>query len=466
MESTRVINYRPYFAFLMILFAFLLWHLPVHARQLQEEHWAAVVHINGAIGPGVADYVVRGIDSAQKQGATAVVLTMDTPGGLASAMRRMIKAILGSKIPVIGFVSPSGARAASAGTYLLYASHIAAMSPGTNLGAATPVSIGMPKGGSDSHKKEKKNNQNETKKQKNDQQPSASTLKALNDATAYIKSLAELRGRNAAWAVKAVTHADSISAKEALKKNVINVIAVSIPELLKKIDGMQVLVNNQQVALKTAHLGLKPIHPSWRDKVLAVITDPSVAYILMMIGIYGLFFEFMNPGFIVPGVVGGISLLLALYAFQMLPINYAGFVLMFLGVVFMVAEVFVPSFGVLGFGGIIGFLIGSFLLMDTHIPGFSLPWQLIVGVTATTALFLIGAIQLIIRSRQRPVVSGSEGMIGKIGVIEKVGEQTWVMIQGERWHVKSNETLHHQQQVTIVAVDGLYLQVRASDTST
>lgn len=457
MIRTRTINYRPFISFMLICMGFLLAHLPVHADQSINGSWAAVLRINGAIGPGVADYVVRGIETAQKQGASAVVLTMDTPGGLATAMRRMIKSILSADIPVIGYVTPSGARAASAGTYLLYASHIAAMAPGTNLGAATPVSIGAPSGiGGQDKDKDKNNKKN---KKKNQPKVSATNLKAINDAKAYIKSLAELRGRNVKWAVKAVTEADSISANEALKKNVINVIAVSIPALLNKINDQSVIIDGKSVVLKTTNLALKPIHPTWRDKILAVITNPSVAYILMMLGVYGLFFEFMNPGFIVPGVVGGISLLVALYAFQMLPINYAGVILIVLGLVFMIAEVFVPSFGALGLGGIIGFLIGSFLLMDTDVPGFSLPWQLIIGVTISTALFIIGAIQLIVRSRNKPVVSGQEGMIGKVGTIEKVGKQTWVIVSGERWHVKSDENLKNDQQVKVIATEGMVLKV-------
>lgn len=406
-----------------------------------------ILAIKGAIGPSVEDYVSRGISKSEKMHAKAIVLTIDTPGGLSTSMRGIIKSILASSIPVISYVAPSGARAASAGTYILYASHIAAMAPGTNLGAATPINMLEPKDTeTDKDKKTKKT-------------PSASELKALNDAKAYIRSLAQLRNRNEQWAVKAVSEGESLSAAEALKLNVINLIAPSVSSLLQSLNGKTVQVNDKTISLQLTNAEQVSIQPDWRSKILHVITDPSIAYILLMIGVYGLFFEFMNPGYVLPGVVGAIALLLALYAFQLLPINYTGFILIVLGIVFMVAEAFMPSFGALGLGGIISFILGSFLLLETQTPGFTLPWQLIIGVAVTTALFMIGLIQLLWRSRRKKVVSGVEGMIGEVGVIQKDETSCWVVVRGERWHVRSEAPLHDKETVKVVRVDGLILVV-------
>lgn len=411
--------------------------------QTQNTHpVVTVLTIQGAIGPAVQDYVEHGILESEKLQAKAIVLTMDTPGGLDTSMRGIIKSILNSSIPVISFVYPSGSRAASAGTYILYASHIAAMAPGTNLGAATPISIISPEKGDEKNKK-----------------GNAGEIKAINDAKAYIRSLAQLRGRNESWAMQAVTSAQTLSANEALKLNVIDLVSPSIADLLKEVNGKTVLIHNIPTKIESLHAELLSIHPTWRNKILNVITDPSVAYILLMIGVYGLFFEFMNPGYVAPGVIGAIALFLALYAFQLLPINYAGFLLIIIGIIFMVAEVFFPSFGSLGLGGIVSFVIGSFLLFDTQAPGFTLPWSIIAGVAITTSIFMLGLVQLLVRSRFKPVVSGTQTLIGKTGLIEKDGNYFWVIVQGERWKVKSNDALHDKQSVKIVRVDGLTLVV-------
>lgn len=401
-----------------------------------------VLTIQGAIGPAVQDYIEHGILESEKLQAKAIVLTMDTPGGLDTSMRGIIKSILNSSIPVISFVYPSGSRAASAGTYILYASHIAAMAPGTNLGAATPISIISPEKGDEKNKKE-----------------NAGEIKAINDAKAYIRSLAQLRNRNAEWAESAVTKAQTLSANEALKLNVIDLVAPSIVDLLKAVNDKTVLINHIPTKIKSSNAELLQIHPTWRNKILNVITNPSVAYILLMIGVYGLFFEFMNPGYVAPGVIGAIALFLALYAFQLLPINYAGFLLIIIGIIFMVAEVFFPSFGSLGLGGIVSFVIGSFLLFDTEAPGFTLPWSIIAGVAITTSIFMLGLVQLLVRSRLKPVVSGTQTLIGKTGLIEKDGNHFWVIVQGERWKVISNDALHDKQSIKVVRVDGLTLVV-------
>jgi membrane-bound serine protease (ClpP class) len=341
-----------------------------------------LVPLEGAIGPASAHFAKRGIERAAKEGAELVVLQIDTPGGLDTSMREVIKAILASPVPVAVFVAPSGARAASAGTFILYAAHIAAMAPGTNLGAASPVSIGGAGPQKDGKKEE-----------------DTMTRKVTNDAVAYIRGLAQLRHRNADWAEKAVREGASLPAQEALKLKVIDHIAADVPALLAK--------------LGKPNAEVKALEMDWRTRVLAVITNPTVAYLLILVGIYALIFEFMSPGMILPGVVGAIALLLALYALHLLPVNYAGLALMLLGIAFMIAEVFLPSFGAIGVGGIVAFALGSLLLIeDTELPGFEIPYALIAGVTAASAGFLILIVGMLVKSRRRAVVSGREDMLG------------------------------------------------------
>ena len=433
----------------VLLISLGLWILmQASVAQPVSKKTAAVLDIKGAIGPAVQDFIHRGLIQAQKSNAAVVILKIDTPGGLSKSMRGIIKDILASPVPIMSYVAPSGARAASAGTYILYASQIAAMAPGTNLGAATPVSIASP-GASKDKQKDKKA-----------KQKTASQLKAINDAKAYIRGLAQLHGRNVKWAERAVSHAESLSAKEALKLNVINVIAKNIPDLLKQVHGRQVLLRGQQVRLQTQDLPVKMIHPDWRTRFLAVITDPSVAYILLMVGFYGLFFEFANPGFVVPGVAGAVCLIISLYAFQLLPVNYAGLALIVLGMAFMVAEAFLPSFGALGVGGVIALAIGSVMLMKAEAVAFGIPWELIVGVVLVTALFLVLILQLAFRSRCQPVVSGAENMVGKVGVLKISDGELWVHVMGELWQVENHEGLKDGQSVKIIAVKGLLLQVK------
>lgn len=404
---------------------------------------AIQLDVTGAIGPATQDFIQRGLDLAQHRGAEILIIRLDTPGGLDASMRGIDKAILASPIPVVTYVAPEGARAASAGTYILYASQIAAMAPGTNLGAASPVSIG----GTSPTEESKKSS-------------STMEIKIKNDASAYIRSLAQLRGRNAEWAEKAVREAVSLSANEALKIKVIDVIANNVPDLLQKINGHTVQVLGMQKTLQTTGLNVETLTPDWRYQFFSIITDPSVAYILLLIGIYGLFFEFYNPGFVLPGVAGVICLLLALYAFQLLPINYAGFALLLLGIIFMVVEVFVSSFGVLGIGGVIAFVIGSIFLLDIHQPGFGIAWQLILIMAILSAAFFFVVINLALRSIHAKVVTGREALIGKLGeVIENNNEGCQVRVQGEIWKAQSNHPVYAGEKIRITHVSGLILKV-------
>lgn len=408
---------------------------------------AAVLEVKGAIGPATQDFIEQGLKKASSEQARVIVFQLDTPGGLSKSMRGIIKAILASPIPVISYVAPSGARAASAGTYILYASHIAAMAPGTNLGAATPVNLGSPN----------------SKDNKQSKQQSASQLKAINDSKAYIRSLAQLRGRNVQWAENAVSQAASLSAQEALKKNVINLIAKDIPTLLNKIDGQVVQLVNKKEVLQTKNLVIKNVKPNWRTRFLSVITDPSIAYILLMAGFYGLFFEFMNPGYVLPGVTGAICLLVALYALQLLPINYVGLGLIILGLIFIVAEAFLPSFGALGIGGVIAFVIGSVMLIRADIPGFGIPWELIAGIAVISLLFFLGVLQLALRARRRKIVSGAEAMIGQQGRIVFRDGEVWVFVMSELWKVKNPEHLSDGQVIIVEAIEGLSLRVKPKE---
>ncbi|MEK7262302.1 MAG: nodulation protein NfeD, partial [Pseudomonadota bacterium] len=386
------------------------------------------------------------------------------PGGLDTAMRGIIQDILAAPMPVVVYVAPSGARAASAGAYILLASHVAAMAPATNVGAATPVRIGgVPDPGGDKQPAPKKDEkQKDTKDKKEKAKPEKPGLdeKALNDAIAYIRSLAQLRGRNVAWAEKAVREAASIPAEEAVKTNVADLMAADLPQLLKKLDGRKVKLQSGEVKLDTKNLTLKTHEPDWRNRLLAVIADPNIAYILMLLGIYGLFFELWNPGYVLPGVIGGICLLLALYAFQVLPISYAGLGLILLGIAFMVGEAFMPSFGALGIGGLVAFVIGSIILFDTDIEGFAVAWQLIAAVAAMSAVFFFGVVYLALKSRQRKVVSGAEELIGSLGeALENFDGTGRVRVHSEEWQARSASPLKQGQKIRVVSRDGLVLTV-------
>jgi len=421
---------------------------------------AVKLEIKGAIGPATSDYIVKGIQYADEVDAELIIIEMDTPGGLDSAMRDIIKGILNSSVPVVTYVSPSGSRAASAGTYILYASHIAAMAPATNLGAATPVQIGG--GQSPAPPIPAPVDDDAEEADKSEPQPAHTPMekKAINDAVAYIRGLAELRNRNGDWAEQAVREAASLNAKEALEKNVIDVVATSVSDLLDAIDGRVVKVGDSDQELVTADMTIELFEPDWRTKLLATITNPNIAYMLMLAGIYGLLFEGYNPGAIVPGVVGAICLLLALFAFQILPVNYAGLALILLGVMLIVAEAFVPSFGTLGLGGIAAFVFGSIILLDSDIPGMAIARALIGGVALTASTLLLAMGYLLMRIRRKPAVSGIESMLGTVAeALEDFDKTGTVFINGERWNARSAVTVKKGEKLQITAVDHLVLEV-------
>lgn len=425
-----------------------------------ENRTAVALDIQGAIGPATADYIHRGLEQAQERAATLIILRMDTPGGLDTAMRDIIQDILVSDIPVASYVTPGGARAASAGTYILYASHVAAMTPGTNLGAATPVSIGGIPEPDDLARKGKDNGESgDGSKGK-----SAMEKKRINDAVAYLRSLAQLRDRNVEWAELAVREAASLPAGEALEAGVIDIVAVDQEDLLEQLNGRSVMVLDHPQVLDTTGLHIETIAPDWRNRLLAVITDPNVAYILMLIGIYGLFFEFANPGYVLPGVAGAIALVLALYAFQVLPVNYAGLALVGLGIIFMLAEAFVPSFGALGIGGVIAFVIGSIILFDTEGTGYAVSLPLIFSLALISAGFFLFIVGAAIKSRQRPVVSGLEEMrVAEGVVIDDFQGSGRIRVHGEVWEAQSSVPLKSGDHVQVTAVDGLVLKVQPKE---
>lgn len=437
----------------------------------------SLLTVDDAIGPATADYIIRGIARAEKDGRQLVILKLDTPGGLDVSMRSIVKAILGSPVPVATFVAPGGARAASAGTFILYASHIAAMAPGTNLGAATPVQLGgnETRDPDRSDKSDKSDNRAASKpgtgtsdstmdkKAAGGREPTSPMMrKQVNDAVAYIRGLAQMRGRNAEWAEQAVRDGVSLPAEEAVRLRVVDYVAEDVPALLARLDGKQMTAGGQARTLHTAGASVIDTQPDWRIKILSAITNPSVALLLLTLGVYGIIFELMSPGSGVPGVVGTLLLLIGLYALQLLPVNYAGLALILLGLAFMVAEIFLPSFGVIGLGGIGAFVLGALLLIDTDIPGYGIPITVIAGIAVVSALTLAGVATLAVKTRRLSAPRNPDRIVGSLAEVidaNVAANEAWVQVHGEIWRVVSTVPLHRSQIVRVVARTGLTLEV-------
>ncbi len=418
-----------------ILF-FLLFPLLLSASSITH------IKLDGAVSPASALHLQNALKSAKAQNASMLLIELDTPGGLASAMRDMVQMITNSPVPITVFVAPRGAQAASAGTYLLYAAHIAAMAPGTNTGAATPVQMGSPMQGDKA------------------KMPTTMEKKVKGDASAFLQSLAQMRDRNATWARKSVEESVSITAQKALELGVIDLIATDRVQLLQKLHGKTVAINGGSVTIETKGATIHTFQSDWKTRLLSIITDPNVTYILMLVAIYGIFFELMNPGAVIPGVVGVISGVLALYALNVLPFNYAGLLLIALGIIFMIAEVFVAGFGILGIGGTIAFAAGSILLFDAQTLGQDISLPLIIALSLVSAGFFIWVMRLVLASRERKAVTGKQEMIGSRGTVVKATKEGYLIhAHGETWHARSAHKLQKDQEVTITDIEGLTLSV-------
>ncbi|HKR75512.1 MAG TPA: nodulation protein NfeD [Rhodanobacter sp.] len=423
--------------------------------------FVARIDLAGPIGPAAAEYVDAAMRQADADGATAIVLQMDTPGGLAGSMRQIVSAILASRLPVLGYVAPAGARAASAGTYILYACPVAAMAPATHLGAATPVSLGggtpLPMGGA----RPAPSRSSDTPAS-GDSATDAESRKVLNDAIAYIRSLAQLHGRNAAWAEQAVRGASTLTASEAASQHVVDFVADDVPSLLAQADGHNVRLGEQTVTLRLRGLPVRDYPPDWRARFLGIITNPTIAYLLLLAGIYGLILEAFHPGTYLPGVIGGICLLVGLYALQLLPVDYAGLALMALGIGLLLAEAFVPTAGVIGIGGVIAFVIGSIMLFHRGVPGYTVNLGVIAGLAFCAVALLAVLLRLVSRARRAKSFVGDEPMRQAGGELLQpvaAGGESWALVGGERWRVHCEAALPAGARVRVTGRHGLLLQV-------
>ncbi len=445
---------------------------PVNAQGLVLQ-----LELDGPLGVGNAEYIINGIQEAQERNASLVIIRMDTPGGLVNPMRDIVKAILGSSVPVATYVAPGGARADSAGTYILLASHVAAMAPTTHLGAATPVNLGgdppespspfesppenTPKDEPPGTEGDKPADDADEEQHQAEPQPdSAMERKILNDAVAYIRALADAHGRNADWAEKAVRDAATLTAEAALQENVIDVIAASREELLAKIDGREVTVDNEKIALATGSVTVEEVEPSWRTKFLTTISTPEIAILLWGLGFTALILEFFHPGAMVPGVVGVICLLLGAYALQIIPVNYAGLALILLGFALIVAEAFVPSFGILGLGGIAAFSFGAIMMFDSGVPGFGISVTFVVGFAVLTGAALLLVVTYVLKLHRRGAVTGKGSIVGGIGTaMEDFEVEGRVWLEGEAWRAISEAPVQKDEEVVVRRLEGLTLHV-------
>ncbi|WP_119344363.1 NfeD family protein [Facilibium subflavum] len=426
--------------------------------QTQHTNKAVLLNIKGGIGPATQEYVQAGFTHANDIAANLIIIEIDTPGGLAKSMREIIQIMLNAGIPTVVYVYPSGTHAASAGTFLLYAADIAAMAPGTNVGAASPVSIG----GMPEKPQKPKDPADKAKENPSTQDKTTLEKKAFNDAAAYIRALAKMHDRNAKWAQEAVTEAKTLTAEEALKENVINVVAIDLHDLLKQIHNTTITIKGEKITLNTEDMQVESFKPTWRLKFLQIITDPSIAYLLLVVGVWLVFLEITNPGLFLPGILGVVCVLFAVYGLHLLPISYVGLLLMFLGIILMIAEAFVTSFGFLAIGGAIAFAIGSVMLVDTGIPGFSIAIPVILAISITTALFFLIIIYLVVRAHKNQTVSGQDNLIGKTGrIIVDDSNDKWVFVNGERWRIAHPEAYQKDQPVKITGVSGFTLTVKS-----
>ena len=458
-------QFRQYKSTVLLLFVIL--SLRLFSPVWGDVTTALIIEIDGAISPATSNFIEKGLNHGNENGVELIVIEMDTPGGLDTSMRSIIKNILNSKVPVATYVSPKGSRAASAGTFILYASHIAAMAPATNLGAATPVAIGgtapSPIKPEPVEPEDKEENKSEPLESTPDNE-TALAKKRLNDAAAYIRSLADRYGRNAEWAELAVREAATLTAEEALENNVIDYVADDLGDLFEQINGHEVETNAGKQTLSTENVLIERFIKDWRIKFLETLADPNLAYLLMLIGIYGLILEGYNPGSILPGVVGAICLILALFAFQVLAVNYAGLILIALGVVLIVAEAFAPSFGILGFGGLTSFVLGSIMLFDSGIPGFEVSRLLIGSIAFLGGLIILGLVFFLARTLKRPIVSGTEGMLGEQGIaLEDFDSKGDVLVHGERWQAKTSEPVKKGQGIEITAVKNMLVLIKPTE---
>lgn len=458
----KVCVYRLFYFLLkslraQLVFCLAVWAITMPSAPLEARAGPVLLlDLKGPISVGARQHFTEVLEQARAADAQLVIVRLDTPGGLVTVTRDVISEVLASPIPIVVYVAPNGARAASAGTYLTYAAHIAAMAPGTHLGAATPIPLGAPP-----PLQPRAPGQPADKDAK--QSPGTATQqKVLNDAVAYLRTLSQLRKRNAEWAEKAVIDAATLTAKEAKQENVIDIVADDIEHLLKQIDNTQVSTSDGEHILQTSGLSVRYIEASWKSQIISVITDPNVAFILLMIGIYGILFEFWSPGLGGPGIIGAISLMIALMGLSALPISYAGASLIILGIAFLVAEAFAPGFGILGLGGIIAFVAGALFLFDPAGADFdfSLAWPVIVGATLTTLLLFAGALGMVLQARQRAVVTGSEQLLGMTGeVVEWAECEGRVRVHGEAWAARSKVALKAGDSVSVTGRDGLTLIV-------